>query len=134
MTGTIELKHADLTQKLIGVFYQVYAELGFGFLESVYDEAFAVALLESGLSFHRQAPLQVWFRGMLIGIFRADFIIEDRVLVELKAVKALGPPHEAQLINYLKATEIEVGLILNFGPRPTFVRRILENNNKAYRG
>jgi GxxExxY protein len=131
----IELRHAQTTKRLIGLFFDVYHELGHGFLESVYEEAFAVALEESGLKFERQKPLTVWFRGRLVGTFRADAVVEDTVVVELKAARALGPPHEAQLLNYLKATNLTVGLIFNFGPRPKFLRRILEiTREKDYRG
>jgi GxxExxY protein len=129
----IELKHAQITERLIGLFFDVYRELGHGFLESVYEEAFAVALEESGLRFSRQVPLTVWFRGRLVGSFRADAVVEGAVLVELKAARALAPPHEAQLLNYLMATDLTVGIIFNFGPRPKFVRRILEKDRKAYR-
>ena len=129
----IDLKHNQITERLIGLFFEVYRELGHGFLESVYEEAFAVALEESGLSFSRQVPLTVWFRGRLVGSFRADAVIEDAVLVELKAARALAPPHEAQLLNYLMATNLSVGLIFNFGPRPKFLRRVVENKRSARR-
>lgn len=122
----VDLRHAQTTKRLIGLFFNVYNELGYGFLESVYEEAFAVALQDSGLKFERQKPLTVWFRGCIVGTFRADAVVEDAVLVELKAARALGPPHEAQLLNYLKATNLTVGLIFNFGPRPRFLRRVLE--------
>jgi GxxExxY protein len=131
----IELRHGQTTRRLIGLFFDVYHELGYGFLESVYEEAFAVALEESGLHFERQKPLTVWFRGRLVGTFRADAVVEDSVLVELKAARVLGPPHEAQLLNYLKATKLTVGLIFNFGPRPKFLRRVLEvRSENDYRG
>ena len=85
----IDLKHAQTTQRLIGLFFDVYRELGHGFVESVYEEAFAVALEESGLRFERQVPLTVWFRGRLVGNFRADVVVEEAVLVELKAARIL---------------------------------------------
>ncbi len=131
----IELRYAPTTKRLIGLFFDVYHELGHGFLESVYEAAFAVALEESGLKFERQKPLTVWFRGRLVGTFRADAVVEDAVLVELKAARVLGPPHEAQLLNYLKATNLTVGLIFNFGPRPKFLRRVVEDRReKHYHG
>src|SRR5205085_1167352 len=108
------LPHAGLTDAILGTFYQVYTELGHGFLESVYEEAFAIALASVDLRSSRQTPLTVWFRGQAVGEFRPDFIIEHAVIVELKAARALEPVHEAQLLNYLRATEIEVGLLLNF--------------------
>ena len=109
MSATTELKHRDLTERIIGVYYQVYNELGCGFLESVYEEALAVALEEARLQFRRQAPLPVWFRGRQVGDFKADYIIDDLILVELKAAKVITESHEAQLLNYLSATALEVG-------------------------
>ena len=134
MSTRIDLKHAEITERLIGLFFEVYRDLGHGFLESVYEEAYGIALEESGLDFKRQVPLTVSFRGKTVGEFRVDAIVESAVLVELKAARALAPTHEAQLLNYLSATNLEVGLILNFGPRPRFFRRILENDRKTYRG
>ena len=108
---------SELTEQIIAVFYAVYNELGHGFLESVYEEAMFRALKTAGLTVARQAPLEVWFRGEPLAEFRADFLVNGRVILELKAVRALEPAHEAQLLNYLRATVIEVGLLLNFGPR-----------------
>ncbi len=127
------LKHRELTEKIIGVFYDVYNELGHGFLESVYEEAMAVALPQGGLRVERQVPLRVTFRGIVIGDFRADLLVEDSVLLELKAARDIDPAHEAQLLNYLRATEIEVGLLLNFGPKPQFKRLVFENSRKEIR-
>jgi len=127
------LKHKELTEKIIGVFYEVYNELGHGFLESVYEEAMAVALPQAGLKVERQVPLRVTFRGTVIGDFRADLLVESSVLLELKAGRELEPAHEAQLLNYLRATEIEVGLLLNFGPKPQFKRLVFENSRKEIR-
>lgn len=124
------LKHADLTEKIIGIFYDVYNELGYGFLESVYEESLAIALKEAGLTIHRQVPVPVWFRGRSVGEFRVDVLVENRVLLELKSAKTLDPAHEAQLLHYLKSTEIEVGLLLNFGSRPQFRRLIFDNERK----
>ena len=124
-------KHQKLTQKIIGVFYEVYNELGHGFLESVYENAMGIALKEAGLSALQQAPVAVRFRGRMIGDFRADLLVENAVIVELKAAKAIEGAHEAQLLNYLKATEIEVGLLMNFGPKPEFKRFVFDNERKA---
>ena len=115
-------KHKDLTEKIIGLFFQTYNELGYGFLESVYEEAFAITLASAGLRHQRQVPVPVWFRGTQIGDFRADFIVEEVVLLELKAARALEPAHDAQLLNYLRATNLEIGLLLNFGAKPQFRR------------
>ncbi len=124
------LKHAGVTEAVIGVFYQVYNELGRGFLESVYEHAMGLALTQAGLNAVRQSPIRVWFRGQVIGEFRADLVVENSVLVELKAAVAITPDHQAQLLNYLRATEFDVGLILNFGPRPEFKRMVFSNSRK----
>ena len=107
-----DLKHHELTEKIIGVFFDVYNELGHGFLESVYQEALAIALAEQGLSVEHQVATPVWFRGHLIGDFRADMLVNRLVILELKAARAIDLAHEKQLLNYLSATE--VGLLLNF--------------------
>ena len=112
-------KHRDLTEKIIGVFYAVYNELGHGFLESVYEQALALALVQAGLNVQRQVPVVVWFRGQKIGDFRADMLVEGLVL-ELKAARTIDQAHEKQLLNYLRATDVEVGLLLNFGLGPNF--------------
>src|SRR6267143_5985621 len=124
------LKHRDLTQKIIGVFYEVYNELGHGFLESVYETAFEIALTAKGLSVLRQIEVPVWFRGRKIGDFTADMLVEKSVLLELKAGSQLNPAHEAQLLNYLRATEIEVGMLLSFGLKPEFKRLAYDNTRK----
>lgn len=107
-------------------FYVVYNELGHGFLESVYENSLALALQQAGIAAVQQAPLQVNFRGHTVGEFRADLFIDNRLIVEIKAVSRLLPAHEVQLVNYLKATGIHVGLLMNFGQRPQFKRRIFE--------
>lgn len=124
------LKHSDLTDKIIGVFYDFYSELGHGFLESVYENALLIALNEKGLKVEQQVPIPVWFRNIKVGDFVADLVVERIILIELKAVKSIVDAHYAQLLNYLRATEIEVGLLLNFGQRPEFKRRILDNLRK----
>ncbi len=111
------LKCGDLTEKIIGVFYDVYNELGYGFLESVYQEALVMALREAGLAVECQVPVPVWFRRQKVGDFRA-----------------IDPAHEAQLLHYLKATEIELGLLLNFGTRPQFRRLLFDDERKKIRG
>jgi GxxExxY protein len=127
------LLHRELTEKIIRVFYDVYNELGHGFLESVYEEAMAIALHQAGLRVVRQVPLRVWFRAQPIGDFRADIIVEHAVILELKAGTGIDPVHEAQLLHYLRSTEIEVGLLLNFGPQPEFKRMVFENSKKEIR-
>ena len=127
-------KHREITQKIIGVFYEVYNELGHGFLESVYEKSLEVALNSMGLKVCRQIEIPVSFRGQRVGVFTADMLVEDCVLLELKAARALDSSHEAQLLNYLRATEIEVGLLLNFGLKPEFKRLIFDNPRKSIRG
>ena len=107
--------HEALTEKILKACFEVSNELGAGFLESVYVKALLIALVDMGLKAQSQVPLNVGFRGISVGDFFADILVEDRVMLELKAVKKLAPEHMAQLINYLKATEIEVGLLINFG-------------------
>jgi GxxExxY protein len=124
------LKHRDLTQKIIGVFYEVYNELGHGFIESVYESAFEIALTSKGLTILRQIEVPVWFRGRKIGDFTADMLVDKCILLELKANRALNPAHEAQLLNYLRATEIEVGLLFSFGLKPEFKRLAYDNARK----
>ncbi|HEU5415075.1 MAG TPA: GxxExxY protein [Candidatus Angelobacter sp.] len=123
-------KHSELTEKIIGVFYDVYNELGFGFLESVYESAMALALTEQGLSFERPVSIPVYFHNQKIGAYDADLLVGGLVLLELKACKAIEPAHEAQLLHYLRSTTVEVGLLLNFGPRPQVRRLAFENERK----
>lgn len=124
------LKHKELTETIIGVFFEVYNELGHGFLESVYEKAFEVALSAKGLDVRRQIQVPVWFRGHKVGDFVADVLVNRAVLLELKAARSLDSAHEAQLLNYLRATEIEVGLLFNFGIKPEFRRLAFDNSRK----
>jgi len=128
-----ERKHWDLCHDIVGVFYAVYNELGHGFLEAVYEEALAIALTEAGMTVRRQVLTPIWFRGRTIGEYKADLIVNGVVLLELKAAKALDAAHEAQILNYLRATDMEVGLLLNFGPKPQFKRFVFENDRKGIR-
>lgn len=127
------LKHGELTEKILGVYYDVYNELGPGFIESVYEKALAIALREGGLQVQTQFSIPVWFRGQLVGNFSADVLVNGVVLLELKAAKTLDMVHQAQLMHYLKATDIEVGLLLNFGGRAEFRRIVFENERKKIR-
>jgi len=132
-TPSVSLKHSDLTDKIIGVFYDVYNELGYGFLESTYAEAIAIALAQSGLLVAREVAVPVWFRGMKVGHYFADMVVDNSVLLELKTARSLEAAHEAQLLHYLRATKIEVGLLLNFGQRPEFRRLLFDNDRKKIR-
>ena len=124
------LKHQKLTGRIIRVFLDVYNELGAGFLESVYVEALTLALGQVGLAFEREMPFDVRFRGKVIGHFRADLVVGGTVLVEAKACPSLHQTHSAQVLNYLRATVLEVGLLLNFGPRPHIKRLVFDNSRK----
>jgi GxxExxY protein len=123
-------KSQEITEKIIGVFYDVYNELGYGFLEPVYEQAMHIALTQAGLQVKVQVPIAVYFRECQVGEFRADILVNDSVLLELKAAKALDPIHEAQLLNYLRGTSIEVGLLFNFGPKPALKRLVFDNERK----
>jgi GxxExxY protein len=109
------LMHGQITEHVIGCAFEVINELGAGFLESVYEKAMLVALRTKGLSAVAQHPVKVMFRGVCVGEFFADIFVEEKVIVELKCTKTIAPEHQAQLINYLNATGIEVGLLINFG-------------------
>jgi len=124
------LKHRDLAEKLIGIFFNIYNELGHGFLESVYEQAFSVSLAESDIFFQRQVAVPVWFHGQRIGDFRADLLVEEKVIVELKAGRLIDSSWEKQLLNYLRATDVEIGMLFNFGPKAEFRRYIFENEKK----
>ena len=124
------LKHQELTEIIIGCFYQVYNDLGWGFLERVYQNALYYALLDEGLQCEIEKPIKVYHNGRIVGDYRADLLVEDCVLLELKSKETLDPAHEKQLINYLKATDIEVGLLLNFGKRAQISRKVFSNENK----
>lgn len=132
-TDTHGFKQGELTGQIIEVFYAVYNELGYGFLESVYEKAMCIALAQAELSTIAQRDLTVYFRGHVVGEFTTDIIVEGRVLVELKAARAFDSSHEAQTLNYLRATDIEVGLLINFGPKPEFKRFVFDNDRKAER-
>ncbi len=122
--------HKELTSKIINSFYKVYNTLGFGFLEKVYENALVITLRKLGFDVAQQSPIKVYFEDALIGEYFADLIVADLVIVEIKAIEKLHPQHTNQLINYLKSTKLEVGLILNFGPEPEIVRKIFTNDRK----
>ena len=129
-TDSRGLKHAVLTEKLIGIFFAIHNELGHGFLESVYEQAFSVLLAENGIFFERQIAVPVWFHGKQIGEFRVDLLVDRKVILELKTGRDIEPAREKQLLNYLRATEIEVGLLFNFGQNAQFRRYVFENQKK----
>ncbi|WP_455621396.1 GxxExxY protein [Parabacteroides sp.] len=120
----------EKTDRIIGAFYKVYRTLGYGFLERVYQNALFLELLDQGFDCKAQHPIHVYYDGHLVGEYIADIIVDGIVMLELKAVSELNMDHEAQLLNYLKATRMELGLLLNFGTRPQVKRKIFLNKNK----
>ena len=129
----IDLKYKELTHKVLGVFTEVYDELGHGFLESVYQRSLGVALVSAGLKARSRVKIPVWFRGQRVGLFEGDMLVEECLLLELKTARCLDLSHQAQLLNYLRATDIEAGLLLNFGVKPEFRRLLFENSRKTIR-
>jgi len=125
-------KYSDITDLIIKAYYKVYNKLGYGFLEKVYENAMMIELLSFNLICQRQKPISVYYNGMIIGEYFADIVVNDVVIIELKAAESLCPEHECQLINYLKATNIEVGLLLNFGKKPEIKRKVLTEEYKNH--
>ena len=122
------LLYGDTTGAILGAFYSVYAELGSGFLEAVYANALTVVLLRAGLKVEREVPFEIMFHGQVIGNYRADMVVESRIVVEIKAGRCIIPQHTAQLLNYLKASRLKVGLLLNFGEAAEFRRVVCTRN------
>jgi GxxExxY protein len=125
------LIYEDTTSLIISCFYKVYNELGFGFLEKVYENALLIELAEHGLFCRKQSQITVFYKGNPVGDYYADIIVNDTIIIELKAAENLVEEHEFQLVNYLKATNIEVGLLLNFGKQPQIKRKIFTNDRKS---
>ena len=123
-----KLLHAASTDQILQAFYTVYNTLGYGFLEKVYENALALELKQRGFQVEQQAPVHVYYAGQPVGKYFADLLVENQVIVELKTAEAISTAHEAQLLNYLRATGIEVGLILNFGPKPQFRRKVFTHH------
>jgi GxxExxY protein len=127
----MELLHKDLSQQIINVFYHVYNELGYGFLEKVYQNAMLMELNSRGYKVEAQKQIKVYYKNFMVGEYYADLIVDETIIIELKATEFLVVEHEAQLINYLKGTMIEVGLLFNFGKKPEFRRKVFENSRKV---
>jgi GxxExxY protein len=121
-------KYSETTSLIIRAFYNVYNQLGYGFLEKVYERAMMLELPKHGLIVECQKNIKVFYDGIEVGDYYADIMVNNKIIVELKAVENLAPEHEVQLVNYLKATEMEVGLLLNFGHEPQFKRRVFSNS------
>jgi len=128
----LALLHGDLTRTIIGAFFEVYNELGYGFVEAVYQHALLIVLNERGLHTELERRVTVEFRGATIGEYRPDLIVENKVIVECKVAAKVLPAHETQLLNYLKATGINIGLIFNFGSQPTFRRMLFTPRNTSF--
>ena len=122
------MKYEELTERIIGAFYRGYNELGYGFLEKVYERALAFELKREGLAFERQVPIKVFYQGEVMGDYVADFVVEGKVIVEVKALQEVGGAEGAQLLNYLRATGNSVGLLLNFGRKAEVKRKVYEKD------
>ncbi|MDQ3048414.1 MAG: GxxExxY protein [Bacteroidota bacterium] len=125
--------HSDITSKIIKAFYEVYNTLGYGFLEKVYENALLIELKKSGFECKKQTPISVFYDEINVGEYYADIIVNDCVIIELKAAECLMEEHEAQLINYLRATNMEVGLLLNFGKEAEIKRKAFNNHFKNHK-
>lgn len=124
-------KHTELTEQVIKAFYKVYNVLGYGFLEKVYENALYLELKEMGFDVEKQKPIDVKYEGQSVGSYFADLVVEGTIIIELKAAEKLIEDHEFQLINYLKATDMEVGLLLNFGKKPEIRRKVFSSQYKS---
>lgn len=122
--------HQDLTEKVIAHYYKVYNTLGFGFLEKVYEKSLILELQKNDIPFEKQKPIKVYYNSEIVGDYIADIIVDNRIILEIKAAEIIKEEHELQLINYLKATQIELGLLLNFGKVPEIRRKIFTNDRK----
>ena len=120
----------ELSKIIVDVFYIVYNKLGFGFLESVYKNALAIEFRKRGIRFEREVLIEALYDGMVVGTFRADFIVEERILLEIKSTKCLTDADDRQHLNYLRSSRVELGYLLHFGPRPQFRRLIFTNDRK----
>ena len=125
-----ELLHKELTGAILKLYYEVYNELGYGFLERVYQNAMYYELKANGYKVEAQKRITVLYKDIIVGEYFADLVVDDCVILELKAVESLAKEHHNQIINYLRGTDCEVGLLLNFGKKPEFIRRVYENERK----
>jgi GxxExxY protein len=126
-----ENQHTELTSRIIGAFFRVYNCLGYGFPEKVYENALVLELRKMDVKAEPQEPITVYYDDQVVGQYYADIVVDGAVILELKAVDALLPEHEAQLLNYLKATSVEIGLLLNFGLTPEVKRKVYDNQRKS---
>jgi len=131
MKNEDNFKYSEITDKIIKAYYNVYNKLGYEFLEKVYEKVLLIELRKAGINAVNQYMIKVYYDGIEVGNYFSDLFVENVIIVEIKAAEGLAEEHEAQLINYLKATNIEVGLLLNFGNKPSFKRKIFSNNFKT---
>ncbi|MBI5032398.1 MAG: GxxExxY protein [Chloroflexi bacterium] len=132
MSDNSVLKHHEITEKILHAFFKkVFHRLGYGFLEKVYENAMVIELRRAGLKVEQQAKIDVYYEGQVVGEYFADLLVNDAVIVELKAARNISDENEAQLLNYLRATPYEVGLLLNFGPKANFCRKAFDNERKT---
>lgn len=120
----MSLLHEEITDKILAAFYNVYNELGYGFLEKIYENAIVIELTSMGLEVQTQVPVTVRYRGQVVGEHQLDLLVDGKIVIELKAAESIASAHEAQLINYLRATGLKLGLLLNFGKKPEFRRKV----------
>ncbi len=124
--------YSDLTGEVIAAFYKVYNALHYGFLEKVYENALAFELKKAGFAVDQQISIEVFYDGLKVGFYIADMVVDQKLMIEIKSAEMLRPEHEAQLTNYLRATQIEVGLLLNFGKEPELKRKVFKNEHKNH--
>jgi GxxExxY protein len=124
MHGSKDLKYREITEKILSCFYNVYNELGYGFLEKVYENSLLYELKQNGLKCIKQKPIKAYYKSQVVGEYFADLVVENKIILELKAVESIKKEHEHQLVNYLRSTDMNIGLLLNFGKKPEFKRKI----------
>jgi len=127
-----DFKYVELTEKIIEIYYRVYNKLGYGFLEKIYENAMMIEFKKENISAVSQSAIKVLYEGEIVGEYFADILISDKIILEIKAAKNIAEEHEAQLLNYLKATNIQVGLLLNYGPKPNFKRKAFDIQENEY--
>lgn len=126
----MEILHKELSDKILDAFFEVYNELGYGFLERVYQNSLYLELIAQGHKVETQKEIKIYYKGREVGLYYADMVVDDLIILELKAADAISDAHDAQLINYLRGTDKEIGYVLNFGPKPDFSRKIYTNDRK----
>jgi len=126
----MELLHKELTSQVIGAYYKVFNNLGFGFLEKVYENSLCIELNKLGIPYTTQSQIKVYYEENHVGTYYADIVVDNKLIIEIKAMESLREEHEFQLVNYLRATDVELGLLFNFGKISEYKRKIFMNKNK----